>query len=179
MEKQKTKLVILGLLSIEPLSGYDIKKFIARSIRHFWSESNGQLYPTLNTLLSNKLIALDRIEQKGKKVSHLYSITEEGRSVLERWLAEKTEGKKIHRDEDLLKLFFCKNVSPDVCLELLRSREKRVQEKLEEFQEIQEDIKKYSDSPHYRFWIFNLKNGLYQAEAELRWCRECIRELTQ
>ena len=177
MENRKTKFVILGLLSIEPLSGYDIKKFIDRSISHFWSESNGQLYPTLNKLLNEKLIALDRIEQKGKKVSHLYSITDQGRSALESWLAEKTKGKSTHRDEDLLKLFFGKNASPEVCLELLQYRQKRVEAKLEEYREIQEEIKKYASSSHYRFWLFNLKNGLYQAEAELRWCNECIQEL--
>jgi PadR family transcriptional regulator, regulatory protein AphA len=178
MKKQKTQYVILGLLSMEPLSGYEIQKLIHQSIGHFWSESNGQLYPALNQLLDNKLILLDRIEQKKKKVRHIYSITDEGRVALEGWLQEKTEGKSNHRDEDLFKLFFGKNCSTQVCLDLLLCRQKRVQNKLEEFTAIQNEITMCSSSPHYQFWSFALKNGLYQAEAELRWCKECIKELS-
>jgi hypothetical protein len=40
-----TPYAILGLLSIEPMSGYDIRANLEESLAHFWSESYGQIYP--------------------------------------------------------------------------------------------------------------------------------------
>ncbi|WP_431606966.1 PadR family transcriptional regulator [Paenibacillus thiaminolyticus] len=34
-----------------PRSGYDIRKQFQASLRHFWSESYGQIYPALKELL--------------------------------------------------------------------------------------------------------------------------------
>ncbi|MGH9601902.1 MAG: PadR family transcriptional regulator, partial [Terriglobales bacterium] len=45
-----TRFALLGLLSLGPQSGYDLKKRMEQSIAHFWSESYGQIYPTLRRL---------------------------------------------------------------------------------------------------------------------------------
>ena len=47
-----TRYAILGLLSLAPMSGYEIRKVAASSIGHFWSESYGQIYPTLRKLVA-------------------------------------------------------------------------------------------------------------------------------
>ena len=56
-KKQKTRSAILGLLSWQPMSGYDIKKLIEMGLRHFWSESYGQIYPTLEQLVKEGFAA--------------------------------------------------------------------------------------------------------------------------
>ncbi|MDE6129590.1 MAG: PadR family transcriptional regulator, partial [Lachnospiraceae bacterium] len=48
--ERKIDMVILGLLSHEPLTGYDIKKRIDGAIRFFWKGSFGSIYPALNTM---------------------------------------------------------------------------------------------------------------------------------
>ncbi|MEI6241900.1 MAG: PadR family transcriptional regulator [Chlamydiota bacterium] len=179
MKKQKTKFVILGLLTLKPLSGYDIKKLIDKTISHFWSESNGQLYPTLKFLVKENFIQFEQKEQKGKKVSHLYSITKTGRTALENWLEETTERKNLHRDEDLLKLFFGKNTSPSACIELLTKREQRIKEKLEKYLSLQKELEALTQSPHHLYWNLNLNNGICDAEAQLRWCQESIQKLKE
>ena len=47
---RKIDMVILGLLSHDDLTGYDIKKQIDRSIRFFWKGSFGSIYPALAEL---------------------------------------------------------------------------------------------------------------------------------
>jgi len=37
--------VLLGVLAIEPMSGYDLGLTIRQSVGHFWNESYGQIYP--------------------------------------------------------------------------------------------------------------------------------------
>ena len=45
--------VILGLLSVRPMSGYDMKRFVDHSTRFFWAASYGQIYPVLRRLESD------------------------------------------------------------------------------------------------------------------------------
>ena len=53
--KRKTWFAILGLLRWKPMSGYDIKKLVEMGLSHFWSESYGSLFPTLNALVDEGL----------------------------------------------------------------------------------------------------------------------------
>lgn len=173
MKNQKTKFVILGLLTIRPLSGYDIKKFIEQIICDFWAESNGQLYPALNQLVKDVYI-IEEKQQKGKKVSHLYSITDKGQEALETWLKENIERKITRRDEELLKLFFGMNSSYSTSIELLQKREARVRELLSKYEANQKELEHHTTSPHYPYWLITLNNGLCHIKAELQWCQDSI-----
>lgn len=44
---KKMDYVLLGLLSHEPMTGYEMKKRLDTSLRFFWG---GSIYPTLNSL---------------------------------------------------------------------------------------------------------------------------------
>jgi len=52
-----TQYAILGLLSHQPQSGYDLKKTIDGSIGFFWNENYGHLYPILRRLEKAGLVA--------------------------------------------------------------------------------------------------------------------------
>jgi PadR family transcriptional regulator, regulatory protein AphA len=56
VERQGSKYAILGMLSLRPMSGYDTRKTVQESIRFFWSESYGQIYPALKRLEAQKLV---------------------------------------------------------------------------------------------------------------------------
>lgn len=90
MKDRKSKYAILGMLSIEPMSGYDIKKEIQESISYFWTESYGQIYPVLKSLVAEKLVTKTVQKGVGKPDRHVYSLTERGRKELQTWLAEST-----------------------------------------------------------------------------------------
>ena len=177
MKNQKTLFVVLGLLSMKPLSGYDIKKIIDKSIRHFWSESNGQLYPTLRQLLKDGLVTMAQKKQNGKKVSHLYAITKKGSEVLEQWLEAPSEKKSIHRDEELLRLFFGNNACEAASLDLLKQRAQRAQEALSEYQMLKRELDARISHPQHLYWNLALNNGICHAEADLAWCHESIQAL--
>src|SRR5438094_4568703 len=78
--------VLLGLVALKPRSGYDIKRIVDRSIRHFWAASYGQIYPELR-----RLEAVDWLEgedaPQGGRSRRRYRITPAGRQGLHRWLA--------------------------------------------------------------------------------------------
>src|SRR2546423_5697146 len=105
MREAKSKFAILGMLSIGPMSGYDIKKEVETSISNFWTESYGQIYPVLKNLIAEKLVTRTIENEPGKPDRHVYSLTPKGRQELRRWL-RRDFAPKIQRDEFLLKLFF-------------------------------------------------------------------------
>ena len=49
-KERKIDMVILGLLSHEDLTGYDIKKRIDGAISFFWKGSFGNIYPALKDI---------------------------------------------------------------------------------------------------------------------------------
>ena len=46
----QTHMAVLGALSTEPMTGYALREAIRDVLGHFWSESFGQIYPTLQAL---------------------------------------------------------------------------------------------------------------------------------
>lgn len=174
--RNKTKFSILGLLTIKPLSGYDIKRLINNTISHFWSESNGQLYPTLNQLIKDNLIVVSENISNKKTKSIIYAITLQGRQELQKWMLSQDE-KSLHRDENLLKLFFGKNISTTECIQRLKNREKKLKENLLVYESIVNNLQSKSSSPHYVFWLLAVNNGISSAKAEIKWCRDSIQIL--
>jgi PadR family transcriptional regulator, regulatory protein AphA len=125
----RTQYVVLGLLTLRPMSGYGLKKEIEGSVGYFWQESYGQLYPTLRKLDAAGLIELEveNPDGRGKKV---YRITDEGRAALREWLEEPPAPQPV-RNELLLKLFLGFNTSTEVL-------EKHLERALDHFLELAE-----------------------------------------
>lgn len=104
-KENTTEYIILGLLSHENLSGYDIKNRIDKQISYFWNAGYGQIYPTLQSLEKGEYIKPSEGAASKGPEKHIYSITETGRERLKEWLAVPGE-KEYTKYEILLKLFF-------------------------------------------------------------------------
>ena len=111
---------VLGLVALEPRSGYDVKRIVDRSVRHFWAASYGQIYPELRRLEEAAWIAGDDAPRGGRS-RRVYRITLEGRRALEGWL-HGPETRVELRDESLLRLFFADTLPAEDALGLLRGR---------------------------------------------------------
>src|ERR1700677_3910428 len=112
--------ILLGILTIESMSGYDLGQTIRGSVGRFWNESYGQIYPNLKKLAADGLVSSKTERQKGKPDRHIYSITKKGRGRLTKWLAIPPQP-EIPRNELLLKLFFGAQVSPEILVGYLQS----------------------------------------------------------
>jgi len=93
--------VILGLLRLRPMTGYELKKNIEASVGQFWTASYGGLYPALG-----RLSADGQIEQLAERDGKVYAVTEKGRQAFTQWLRAASATATI-KDEFLLRLFFC------------------------------------------------------------------------
>ena len=168
--------VLLGLLTIEPMSGYDLGQVIRTSVGHFWRESYGQIYPNLKKMAAEGLVTARTERQKGKPDRCIYSITSKGRERLANWLAVAPQ-REIPRNELLLKLFFGAQVSPEIPIANLERMVGEERALVKQFRQAEREIagnKHYPDTP---YWRMTARFGQLELEAHLRWARETLVEL--
>lgn len=174
--KNKTRYAILGILSIQSGTGYDIKKYCDTVIANFWNENFGHIYPVLNQLLKEDLIKEESSPSPRKKV---YSITEIGRNEFMNWLMEPAEYQPI-RSEFLLKLTFSSNLAKDNILNMLTDYKQMHQEKLIKYRKIQDSLKAGISeiTPERELFLYApLRYGILSTEAVIVWCDEILAAL--
>jgi len=104
MELNPTSFVILGMLGLRPMCGYEIKQLVDNSTRFFWAASYGQIYPELRRLSEQGLIEGEADPDTSRRRIE-FRLTAAGRDRLVEWLAEEPRIQES-RDESLLKVFF-------------------------------------------------------------------------
>jgi PadR family transcriptional regulator, regulatory protein AphA len=125
MDLNPTAYVILGMVSREPRSGYEIKALVDETTRFFWAASYGQIYPELKHLSEEGLIE-GADAPRGERKRTVYAITDAGTEALKEWLRRPPQTFEM-REEGLLKLFFSGVLPPAEASETLRwMREQRL-----------------------------------------------------
>lgn len=173
MPSPSTPLAVLGVLAVEPSTGYAIRQSISTTIGHFWSESFGQIYPTLATLEAQGFISGDRSE--GRRI--VYSITPAGLQHLQKLLQEEHSSAPV-RDATLLRLFFGRFLGTRGCRELLESDRRTCEAQLDEFSTIRAELESAPASDVDRpFWLMTLRSGELATLARLEWATESLASL--
>lgn len=123
------KHAILGILAIESMSGYELKKVIDASVSHFWSADQSQVYRTLAGLVEDGLASRRTVAQENRPNLHIHTITDEGLAELDRWLASAWQPQPS-RETFLARLFFTDRMTTDEVMKLLNAREREIGEAL-------------------------------------------------
>jgi len=109
---------ILGFLSLQERSGYEIREAARRNPA--WKVSDGQLYPQLANLRAAGLIEpagpADEVHARQR-----WRLTAAGHRALRAWVLSERD-QLLVRDENLTKLMFADQFGPDAMLALLRRR---------------------------------------------------------
>jgi DNA-binding PadR family transcriptional regulator len=171
MEIPPTGYVILGLLSLGPKSGYEIKAFVDKTVRFFWAASYGQIYPELRRLADAGLISGEAKPSGGRRRT-VYSLTDAGRRELREWLAIEPDILEM-RDEGLLKLFFADAAGPSVAVEILRAKRRHHLERVEELREIEP----HAAAAPERFPHIVASYGIECNQWMADWCERTAREI--
>ena len=173
----KTQYAILAALSVYPMSGYDIKKWVMNVTGPFWSESPGQVYPTLEKLVQNSWIVCDDSQNVGDRPKKIYSITKKGNIALKSWLAEPA-APTVSRDEFILKLFYGKNLSKEDYLAHLQRQKNKMQQDLIHYASVEKHIKEqHKENVGANYWLNTLSNAVCHANAEITWCDQEINKI--
>ena len=79
---------ILGLLTQQPMSGYDIKRFLKGLSWLIGSPSGGSLYPVLRALRQEGLVTVEVVPNADRPPRKIYSVTEAGHQTLQAWIEQ-------------------------------------------------------------------------------------------
>ncbi len=177
MELNSVGKVILGLLSREELSGYDIKLKVDGSTRFFWAASYGQIYPELKRLEEEGLVE-GTDDPHGARARRVYRITGAGRSALASWIVDSGSTVEL-RHEGLLKLVFAEALESEedriAVLEEIATVHRRQARELEGIEAEQrlegtwDDLRHRPGSPE-----FMIRFGLDYHRWVVEWCEREI-----
>jgi DNA-binding PadR family transcriptional regulator len=175
-EKTTTVEALLGILSLQPMSGYEMRQFMERSTSNFWSESFGQIYPALKSMLAEGLVELTANAEDAKE-RKVYRITEAGQRRLREWLGVPARS-QVRRYELLLKVFFGNRAEPGVMAGQVRLWRERFERELERYAGMQQHLERvHAGNPAMPFWRMTLRYGLAEARMIVAWCDETLVEL--
>jgi PadR family transcriptional regulator AphA len=92
---------VLGLLAVQPATGYDLAQKFDRSLGNAWHASHSQIYPELARLQDEDMV---EVLAEGPRNSRTWGVTEAGRAELRRWLVEVPPS-RAQRNESGVRIF--------------------------------------------------------------------------
>ena len=172
------KHALLGILSLEPMTGYEVKQFFDSSVQHFWNAELSQIYPTPKSLEESGFVDMRVEVQQNRPNRKIYAITDDGRAEFERWFRAPQPPADL-RDPFLIKVFFGTDVPIEDTIILLR-RQMEEQQKMLLFSEtvlrdkITIGVKHWHSSRHGMFWSLTLDLACAYRRAYIAWCEQSM-----
>ena len=81
--------VLLGLVKLHPgVSGYELRRIIARSTQYFMNAQLSQIYPALKQMAADGLMTFDEVRTEGGRFSKRYYLSPTGEARYLEWLRE-------------------------------------------------------------------------------------------
>lgn len=168
-----TRYAVLGMLTLEPMTGYRLREAIASTIGHFWHESFGQLYPALSALQRDGHVVTEPASA-GRGREH--RITGAGRAELRRWLGTPPSSTASNRSELLLKVFFARHAEPGAVEDLLRAHRSTLVDARERYAGLADDVAA-DPAPDTAYWLATLRHGIVMVDAGLHWVEATLQAL--
>jgi DNA-binding PadR family transcriptional regulator len=165
---------ILGLLAQQPMSGYDVQRFLKSLNWLIGSPSPGSLYPILRSLPEKGLATVETIPSLDKPPRKIYTITEAGRQELHAWVDQLTVSKAPLK-AFVMRLLLAGNFSPAGLMAHLEQRRAQVADHHDALRQAAEMSQDEADFGR----LLAMDYGLAIATAELSWLDHTLGELSQ
>lgn len=174
------KYALLGFLSWQPWSGYDLKKMISQLTFFYWSGNNNQIYKTLLSLLEEGLVTQEVQHQESLPAKKIYSITEKGRDGLREWILSSPSLPEL-RSTFLVQLAWADQLEAGELDLLLSEYEHEVEVQVQmEREKARRGTPSPQRSPREVFlWEMISENVISSYENQLNWVRGLRRRIQQ
>jgi len=169
--ESQTETAVLGALSVEPMTGYALREAIRDVLGHFWSESYGQIYPTLDALEREGYVVRRGSARPG---SSTFALTASGRRRLRELLGRPIRPAPA-RNPLMLRLFFGRQLGPEACRLLVLEARSEAERRLREYRAIRDELE--HDQAHDEdraYWLLTVSAGEHGAQATIRWANEAL-----
>jgi DNA-binding PadR family transcriptional regulator len=151
---------LLGFLHRGPMTGWELARAAQNAIGQFWNITSSHVYRELRNLEAAGLVAAG---ETGVRDRRPYTITDAGRGVFERWIAQEP-GPDIIRSPVLLMVFFGAHLPPALFRRFLTLHRLRHEQLLERYRALADTV---GDSDP--FAAATVAYGIAHEEAVARW----------
>jgi DNA-binding PadR family transcriptional regulator len=174
-----TRLFVLGLLALQPMSGYAIQHYLRLNRAEHWAKIwPGSIHHALKRLLADGLIQLHTTEQTGHRTKALYAITTAGLAEFHRLLEQAWATADPHYPVGLYTaLTFLTALPRDTVLTALDAHIATLQTELETWNR-GEITRAVQIPPQMRAFVqLSFANGREHMEVDLRFLRALREQL--
>lgn len=171
---------ILGILSYEPMTGYDFKKIMQESPFMYWSGNNNQIYKALVELLDEGYVTSEIYHQDSSPSKKVYTITDDGLAELKRWTQSAPEAPEIKK-LFLVQLAWTEQSSSKAIENLLMRYEQEIKGKIsiEQAKKQKEFFSPKRTPREAAIWDLIYENVLSSYTNELDWLNKARQTLNQ
>ncbi len=119
-----TRLLVLGILDVQPMSGYDIQQTLQMTDAERWGGVLiGSIYHALKKMEQEGYVIVTSIEQTGHRQKAVYSITDTGRAYLQTLIKDSLKVSSVLYPSTLYSgLSFYEKLSVDECRKALEQQ---------------------------------------------------------
>lgn len=166
------ELSVLGILSANPLHGYELRKRLISVTGLFKTISYGSLYPTLKSLVERGFLA-EQDENPSNKYPKrnriVYVLTEKGKAHLDSLLSQSSPA-AWDDDNFAVRMSLFSQTSADTRIHILQGRRSRLEVRLAELRSNLAKGRERLDA----YTLELQQHGLDALEREVRWLNELI-----
>jgi DNA-binding PadR family transcriptional regulator len=162
---------LLGYLDLGPMTGWELDDWVRQSIGNFWNVTRSQIYRELRTLTERGYV---KAGTAGPRDRVPYAITNAGRKVFKKWIAQPPPPAVI-RSRLLLTVFFAHHLAPGRLQDIIDDERRSHQADLDRYLALEPQLVGM-DPP---FPLATLRYGIRYERMTLEWLDELEELLAQ
>ncbi|MCP8967915.1 PadR family transcriptional regulator [Ectobacillus ponti] len=172
-----TRLMVLGLLRMKPMSGYEMQQLLQTSATDRWAGIlPGSIYHALKKMDGEGLVRVASVETTGHRSKAIYEITEAGREEYGRLLVESFRTPSVHLPVGLYTGLSLLYMSPEA-----EGIEEALQEQLQALIQQREALEagfrmKAEHMPPNRMMELTVQNMLQQYDLQIDFLQQILLE---
>jgi PadR family transcriptional regulator, regulatory protein AphA len=172
-----TSFAILGLLSIQPWTAYELVAQAKRSLHWFWPRSEAHLYAEVKRLVERGHAEAEVVDGRRRQRTR-YTITPQGRAALDDWLGTEPAGPSLEV-EALLRMILADQGSVEDLRAALESTARQVREVRDDGIALTQDLLTTGGPFPQRLHLTERAVTFYAdfLLLLLRWCNETLAEI--
>ena len=176
--------LILGLLLLAPMTGYELQRFIKQNLALICSSSAGSVQTALAKLeKEGRIAAAEAME--GRRRKKTYTITPAGRQAFAGWVAQPMQAGRV-KNMELARLFFLGLAAPQERTAAIRDYIRQMEKTQAVLRAIREQFRsaQTGELPRgqnwaevFRFQGYTIEYGIAAAEFERQWYGRLLEEM--
>jgi DNA-binding PadR family transcriptional regulator len=150
------KTLLLGALSNQSMTGYELKKLFSISFAYFSGLSFGSIYPALKKMEEQGLITMQLQVQQNAPNRKVYTITPAGKAAFMQALRSPF-GPEKRKNSFLMRMFFFACLSPAERLSTAQEYLESIRSPLNELKTVQPEIEAAADQFQFLCFQFGIR----------------------